>query len=128
MPPTRASRPKLPTTLQFVLAPRVMRRIALFQLDHQLDFQDARRWYVTALLYRWHLERVYGPQWKRTAPPAEVTAANWWHFHPAHVPDGPGRDLVQAVLAVTSARPLDGADAPDQAEITPVSPNRSDQG
>lgn len=99
MPQSRASHPQLPTLTQFVLAPRMMRRIALSQLDHRLDFQQARLWYVAAWLYRWHLERRYGKRWKRIAPPAEIVAADWWHFHPDRIPDGPGRDLVQAVMA-----------------------------
>ncbi|MFJ4343222.1 hypothetical protein [Streptomyces sp. NPDC088915] len=102
MPPTRAPRPQLPSALQFLLAPRVMRHIAIFQLDHGLDFQDARRWCLAAQLYRWHLERQYGPRWKRRAPAAEITAASWHHFHPERVPEGPGRDLVRAVLDVTA--------------------------
>lgn len=40
-----------------------------------------------------------GKNWKRTAPDAEVMAADWLHFHPDRIPDGPGRDLVQAVMA-----------------------------
>ncbi|AVI00036.1 hypothetical protein C5L38_34520 (plasmid) [Streptomyces sp. WAC00288] len=102
MPPTRASRPQLPSALQFLLAPRVMRHIAIFQLDHGLDFQDARRWCLAAQLYRWHLEHQYGPRWKRRAPAAEAVAASWYHFHPDRVPEGPGRDLVRAVLDVTA--------------------------
>ncbi|AVI00337.1 hypothetical protein C5L38_35475 (plasmid) [Streptomyces sp. WAC00288] len=121
MPPTRASRPQLPSALQFLLAPRVMRHIAIFQLDHGLDFQDARRWCLAAQLYRWHLEHQYGPRWKRRAPAAEAVAASWYHFHPDRVPEGPGRDLVRP----SSTSPPTGPPAPPAA---PASPRRGRTG
>ncbi|MFE4658226.1 hypothetical protein ACFRFJ_16270 [Streptomyces hydrogenans] len=108
-------RPQLPSALQFLLAPRMMRRIALLQLDHGLEFHEAHRWLLAGVLYRWHLKQRYGADWKRTAPAGELAAADWRCFRPDRVPEGPGRDLVQAVLDVTSRRALDG----------PVSPNRS---
>lgn len=113
-------RPQLPSALQFLLAPRMMRRIALLQLDHNLEFHDAHRWLVAGVLYRLHLQRRYGKDWKRTAPPAEAAAARWQHFHPDRVPNGPGRDLVQAVLAVSAHHAADRS-------ISPVSPNGSNQ-
>ncbi|MFD5110467.1 hypothetical protein [Streptomyces cinereoruber] len=111
-------RPQLPSALQFLLAPRMMRRIALLQLDHGLEFRDAHRWFLAGVLYRWHLAERYGPHWKRIAPRDDVAAADWRFFHPDRVPEGPGRDLVQAVLDVTACRTADRA-------LSPVDSNRS---
>ncbi|MFJ5680232.1 hypothetical protein [Streptomyces sp. NPDC093097] len=83
-----------------MLAPRMMRRIALFQIDNGLDFQEARHWELAQFLYRWHLERLYGADWKRAAPSAEVALATRTSFHPRNVPEGPARDIVRSVLSM----------------------------
>ena len=96
--PRNYQRPQLPSIKQFLIAPITMRRIAVLQLNHNLTYQEAHRWYTALAVYQWHLKRTYGEDWKNAAQPAERVHANVTYFDPHTIPDGVGRDLVHGII------------------------------
>jgi hypothetical protein len=99
------SRPKppLPTLVQFLVAPRMMRRMGLWMGDHGLTFEEARRWHVAWTMLRHHLSTTYGRRWRRTAPAELRVQANPVYFDPRKLPEGtPGRNVPE-VLARMAA-------------------------
>ncbi|MFD8478192.1 hypothetical protein [Kitasatospora sp. NPDC059673] len=85
----KRSKNPLPTFGQFLMAPRMMRRISLWMLDHDLTFEEARAWEASRRLLRVHLTDTYGPKWHRSGP-AElvVLAGRAVDFDPKLLPYG----------------------------------------
>jgi hypothetical protein len=56
----RRSKHPLPTLGQFLMAPRMMRRMSIWMLDHDLTFDEAWDWERARRLLRVHLAETYG--------------------------------------------------------------------
>ncbi|MEV7190057.1 hypothetical protein [Kitasatospora sp. NPDC093102] len=103
----RRSKHPLPAFSQFLMAPRMMRRISVWMLDHDLTFEEARAWDASRHLLIVHLADTCGPQWRRSGP-AElvVLAGRAVDFDPKLLPYGvKGIYHPETLAAVRSRKP-----------------------